>query len=216
MSEELIVIRQDKVDNLGPWIWLKHDLVTFPIIKNEWERLHKPAISKYCNNKRIILQAGGNCGMYPKLLSKYFNIVYTLEPDPLNYFCLVNNCSETNIIKIQGGLMNEHGMLAIKHVEPHNVGMHQVEFNDQGFVPAFKIDDFKFSVLDAINLDVEGMEFKALIGGTATIEKHKPIIFLENGDTSEIKDMLSGLGYEIMEQHQVDPGRTEVVWKYTG
>lgn len=213
---EIIVIREEKVDDIGPWVWLKQDVVTFPIIKGEWERIHKNSILKYCDERRMILQAGGNCGMYPKLLSKMFNLVYTLEPDPLNFFCLTSNCPETNVIKIQGGLMNDHGMLAIQHVEPQNVGMHKVMFHNQGFIPSFRIDDFKFPMLDAINLDVEEMEFNALIGGAATIEKHKPILFLENGDTDEIKDMLTGIGYEIIEQHQVDPGRTEVIWKYTG
>ena len=97
---EIIVIREEKVDDIGPWVWLKQDVVTFPIIKGEWERIHKNSILKYCDERRMILQAGGNCGMYPKLLSKMFNLVYTLEPDPLNFFCLTSNCPETNVIKI--------------------------------------------------------------------------------------------------------------------
>ena len=42
------------------------------------------------------------------------------------------------------------------------------------------LDDFEFSELDLIYLDVEGWEGKILSGGSETIRKHRPTIVAEH------------------------------------
>ena len=45
------------------------------------------------NKRKLIIQAGGNAGLYPKLYSTMFEKVITFEPDHRWFVCLINNCS---------------------------------------------------------------------------------------------------------------------------
>lgn len=65
-------------------------------------------LEPFLDNKRVMVQAGGNCGMHVHKFVEHFDTIYTFEPDPLNFFCLVNNLPYTNVIKIQGCLSDEN------------------------------------------------------------------------------------------------------------
>jgi hypothetical protein len=56
------------------------------------------------------------------------------------------------------------------------------------------VDNFTFSNLTLIQLDIEGFELNALKGAKSTIAKHRPIIAIEdnNGNCSEF---LSNVDY---------------------
>ncbi len=40
----------------------------------------------------VAVQAGGNCGLWPRELGQKFETVYTFEPDPVNFRCLCTTC----------------------------------------------------------------------------------------------------------------------------
>ncbi len=50
-----------------------------------------------CRSKDAIIQAGGNCGIFPRYLAGVFKRVYTFEPDADNFLCLNMNAKEKNI-----------------------------------------------------------------------------------------------------------------------
>ena len=81
------VMINKKIGNTEEWLWPASDKEAFQILESEWPALEK-AINFYVPNLRVDFQAGGNCGMYPKLISEKAQIVYTAEPDPTNFFCL--------------------------------------------------------------------------------------------------------------------------------
>ena len=45
--------------------------------------------------------------------------------------------------------------------------------------PCHKVDEFNFTDIDYIKIDVEGFEKKVLIGAKETILKYKPLIVIE-------------------------------------
>lgn len=150
-----------------------------------------------------MVQAGGNCGLYPRLLADIFDSVYTFEPDPLNFFCLANNCQKDNIFKFQAALGDKHAMVQVNRLSMGNVGMHKVSENPAARVPQFTIDDLDLSSFDLLMLDIEGYELNALRGGIKSIEKFKPTIVVENNNKS-IVDLLSPLGYRETEKSMMD------------
>ncbi len=97
----------------GEWLWPREDILTWEFFhKNEraaWSDgsaniIHFPnEIIKLLpqNKRKLIIQAGGNAGLYPKLYSTMFEKVITFEPDHRWFVCLINNCPETNIFKFQ-------------------------------------------------------------------------------------------------------------------
>lgn len=186
------VIYDDEVDGLGPWIWPKSDRQTYSIIKSEWEQIGKVWV-ELCKEKNVVVQAGGNCGMYPRLFAQHFERVYTFEPDPLNFNCLVSNCQLDHVYKYHAALGDTHEMVKLDRSVTENVGM--VKVSDEGtyLVPTLMIDDFNLDACDLMQLDVECYELNVLRGAKNTIARHKPIISTENGN-DEILEYLKTFG----------------------
>jgi hypothetical protein len=53
-------------------------------------------------------------------------------------------------------------------------------------------------------LDIENAEHDALIGAEQTINKFKPTIILENGETQKILELMASKDYVIAEKVQYD------------
>lgn len=197
------VVRDESVDGISRWLWPQDDHGAWTGPKDDWEQSHKDKILKYVNNFDIVVQAGGNCGMYPRLLSDMFKVVYTFEPEPLNFFCLVNNCQKSNIIKLNAALGDKHSMIRVLLHDNSNVGMHTVEENETCFIPQLMIDDLHLFKCDLIMLDIEGYEIHALKGAEKTIKNFKPVIFCER-PTDNIMEYLSGFGYSPVDISKMD------------
>ena len=56
-----------------------------------------------------------------------------------------------------------------------------------------KLDDFNFSPV-FIKIDVQGLEEKVLCGGLSTLQRHRPLLLIE--DAHHLIEMLSDLGYQ--------------------
>jgi FkbM family methyltransferase len=64
-------------------------------------------------------------------------------------------------------------------------------------IETVRIDDREFDNLKLLKIDVEGMENKVLAGATATIDRHRPLIFVEYGKTdfTALLQFLRGKNY---------------------
>jgi FkbM family methyltransferase len=180
--------------------WIKQDLVTFDIIVNDYNQTIQPALDilreKKILGSRAIVQAGGHCGVYPMLFTNYFKMIFTFEPNALNFHCLVDNCQGENIIKLNLALGKEPGRVRSVVVNPINTGMNRViDAGDaEYYVPIIPLDSLGLTDIDMIELDLEELEYDALVGARQTIERNKPVLMIENA-TDQIKEYLSELGY---------------------
>lgn len=196
-------VRNDSIDGCENWVWPVGDNGAWEGPRTDWINHHKNNIIKYVKNWDVVVQAGGCCGMYPRLLSNMFKRVYTFEPDPLNFHCLVNNCQKDNIFKFNSGLGNTHTRIQVKKHSIDNVGMHTVSPTEDAYTLQFRVDDLELEHLDLLMLDVEGYEFHIITGAMNSIEKFKPVIFAENGG-QQILDAISHLGYRIVDKSVAD------------
>ena len=66
-------------------------------------------------------------------------------------------------------------------------------------VQMLRIDSLALRRVDLIKLDVEGMELEASVGAAATIERCKPILYIEviKVDSAAVEDMLTRCGYVV-------------------
>lgn len=166
----------------------------------------------YVKTKGVCVQAGGNVGVWPKKLSKIFDVVYTFEPDVENFQCLVTNVPEPNVVKFQAALGKSHEMVQVTAPEgPENCGAYQVI--QGGYIPTLKIDDLNLPRCDLIYLDIEGFEYFAIEGGLETIQKFKPVIAYEDkplmGENygiavGELRYFLEDFGYKLEKQFHRD------------
>jgi len=160
------------------WVWPKTDVSCWKFIQ-QYPDLPQ-TISALVKNKQVVVQAGGNCGFYPKQYAKLFKTVYTFEPEWLNFYCLSLNVNEPNVIKNQSCLGNTHGLVDLT-VKEKNRGKNYV--SGPGICPTYRIDDLNLPVCDLIHLDIEGYEYYALQGAEQTIARCRPVIVIEMWDT---------------------------------
>lgn len=203
--------RTDVIDGLSPWTAydIKKDENTWGIIIAEWNNIFKKLISKHAVDLSCVIQAGGHQGMYARLLSDMFDLVYTFEPHPVNFHCLVQNCQKSNIVKMQSALGNECGTIVLEEVSTS--GQHRVVHNRHALypiqvlnrytVPVLTIDSLNVSSCGLIMLDTENFEVPIIEGAIKTIEKFKPPIIVEKNhfpqNNQRVAELLEPFGYKL-------------------
>jgi FkbM family methyltransferase len=200
LFNDKVRVREESVDGVSHWMWPKTDTGAWDGPSAEWVNSHKDGYLKFCKKFDVVVQAGGNCGLYPMLFSQYFSRVYTFEPDPLNFHCLVNNCQKPNIFKFNAALGEMNKLLHIYNGNEGNVGCHTVGDDPnryttlQSFIPTMTIDQLALDHCDLIQLDCEGYEPNIIVGAMDTISRFKPVISLETANR-ETDAILIEFGY---------------------
>lgn len=147
------------------------------------------SIYQHCRGFKVAVQAGGHCGVWAEAMGRRFGAVYTFEPDPMNFRCLCANAPAENVFKFNAALDTvHHGVDLLRR--PENTGAHRID--GAGAIPALMIDDLNLSACDLICLDVEGYEMRALYGAQNTIERHRPVIVIEDKGCSEAYGVKAG------------------------
>lgn len=167
-----------------------------------------PFFLSMVKGRDCVIQAGGAMGLYPLALADHFQEILTFEPDPGNWHCLQANLEARDSLRrvraYQLALGERRGCGAIDKPVPENMGANRV-VPGEGPVTIYNLDRFMMiGPVDAIWLDIEGMELAALKGAERTIREHSPLIVTEetgNGSRygvgeTDIEDYLETLGYE--------------------
>jgi len=166
-------------------------------------------VMKYVQDTSVCVQAGGACGLWPYRLAQLFEEVYTFEPQPENFACLLANTEDfDNIVAYHAPLTNDHQTYSIHNdiVERENWGAGYVVKDPKG-LEAMRIDELDLESCGLIQLDVEGYELQALMGAAETIYAHDPVIVLEEkplnhmaGDPARARKWLENeFGYKLVE-----------------
>jgi len=186
---------------------------TFDVVKRDWVNVFNQIIIDNITHKGVVVQAGGWQGMYPFLLSNMFDTVYTFEPDPVNFHCLVNNCQRSNIIKFQAALGSEckvdtfevvrGGKYATGQGRIKHQGSYDENFDVQEIqVQTLTIDSLDLQQCNLIMSDTEGWGLELLRGASNTIRKFLPVIILEKYHLTEVTEkevlFLKGFGYRCV------------------
>ena len=198
--------RGQQIDGLGPWNWFREDNGAWDGPVDDWVNSHKAAYERHVKDWSVVVQAGGNLGLYPRLLSQMFGVVYTFEPDPINFYFLVQNCQVDNIIKLQAAVGYDRNPVMVQRVSMQNVGMHQVVETEKAAIPQLRIDDLNLKKCGLIALDIEGYEIHALRGAEETIQRCKPVIATER-PTAEVLAFMQRMGYVQAQESKMD-----VIW----
>lgn len=200
------------IETWGPtgWHWPIEDTGLWEGPRDDWQHKFRPWIDKHVSGRNTVVQAGGGCGMYPRLLSGMFASVFTFEPDQQNFYFLNLNCLEPNIRKFNCALGHRHGNVTFYPPGASNRGCGNIKRDleidiepIEGNTPFLMVDDFVFKELDLLFLDIENSEYYALVGSINTIMKHKPVIICESA-TANVQNFLMDLGYVVAENQGAD------------
>jgi FkbM family methyltransferase len=171
-----------------------------------WKVAHSDAgslgqIYKHCRSFDVAVQAGGCCGLWPLNLSLQFRLVYTFEPDAVNFRCLCHNAPAENVFKFNAALGGKHISVDLER-RSDNIGAHKI--GGEGDIPTLRIDDLALRACDLICLDIEGHELNALMGAQETIAEFLPTIVVEDKGVlipaGRVVSWLSAFGYSVAEK----------------
>lgn len=131
---------------------------------------------------RVVVQAGGHVGIWPRELARHFDHVLTFEPDPALFECLRRNTANLpNVRAYNWALGREIGAATMR--EDAKAGSWAIDAGGTVPVRMATIDSVLGArglvACDAIVLDVEGYELEALRGASATIQRDRPLIHVE-------------------------------------
>ena len=212
-NDSIYEIRKGKQLKEG-WLWPKYDNGCWRHLNKKGYANHPEIISDLCEDKSLVIQAGGNCGVYPKKFAQHFNSVVTFEPNHENFFCLTHNVPEKNVFKFQCFLGNETKPMGIKSNtdanNEYNAGAFQAI--EGGIIPQVTIDSFRLKP-SLIQLDLEGFEGNALQGAKDTILAHKPVVVVETNSSfsdklgwskAKINELMESYGYSIAVEMKLD------------
>jgi FkbM family methyltransferase len=179
--------------------------------------MEKFLYSNFPNSKsETVLDIGANIGNHSIFFAKFFNRVYSFEPNPITYEVLRMNAKYTptdgDIIPLNFGLSDKEGDLPFL-VSNTNMGGSRILLESSDitgagaiFVPvrvADQIDEINNENVSLIKIDVEGHEINALRGAEKILLSKKPSILFEQGvaeiqnGSSLVIEYLSSLGYKF-------------------
>jgi FkbM family methyltransferase len=162
------------------FLWPKNDKHCAAAAFSQLKDLQRAV--NYARKLDVVVQAGGNCGVWAAELAGRFEAVYTFEPDPDNFACLAHNTRHLpNVVKMQAALGDARGPVGLLR-DPSNAGATRV--TGRGLIPTLRIDDLGLRKCDLIYLDIEGKELSALSGARKTIGECKPVVVVEDKGVS--------------------------------
>lgn len=161
------------------------------------------------------IDCGACYGFWTYLLHPYFKKVYAFELADIHRQCLVKNMAALNINNfelfpfglgdktIKSFVGNDKWAIDKFGYAAFNA---KVVEDKNGNENVRTLDSFNLKNISFIKIDVEGYELNLLKGALNTIEKNKPLIFIEKKITNydDLKNFLYDLNYDIIEEFEKD------------
>ncbi len=208
--------------------------MTYPVEREMLVSWYEPdavaVIDSLVQEGDVCLDLGANVGALTMAIARRVGQsgkVYAFEPGPVTYPRLVHNLEmnpsiRQRVVPLQLGVADRAGVLYWQE-EEDNRGNASLLGMRGSRVDVVSVDEHfdrtALARLDFVKIDVEGMEHEVLVGGRRTLERHRPVIYLETlrefnstrgFDVGErIEQTLRGMGYSL---YRVRPnGRLDAV-----
>ncbi len=158
----------------------------------------------------IVLDIGANIGSHTLYFSKAVGqkgLVLAFEPQRIIFQTLCANMALNSILNVQccNVAVGEIPGSIIVPILNYNVennfgGLNLGTFESGEQVQVVPIDSLNLPRCNFLKIDVEGMEINVLKGAKKTIQKHKPLLYVEDDkeeNSSVLVEYISSLGYKM-------------------
>jgi FkbM family methyltransferase len=186
----------------------------------EWAEAEVHLFGQIVRPGDVVLEAGANMGAHTVALSRLSGPdgqVHAFEPLGQTHQLLcanlvINGCVNTRTYQSALGATSGHiGMSEPDPGLPNNFGGASLHVRAEHMrpVPMQTIDSLGLRRLDLLKADIEGYEFEMLKGAGATLDRCRPVVFIESvnpytGDCSAaLRDYFVGRGYRCW--HYITP-----------
>jgi FkbM family methyltransferase len=180
------------------------------------DKMFEPVMSDI-KAAKVILDIGANIGSTAMYFSKVNNSakIFAFEPHPHTFKRASENLNRNqfrNINLVNLGLGNKKETLQLFEVNEKNPGMNRILQGNESFphvtIEVDTLDNFsranEVTTIGFIKIDVEGFEYNVIEGGTETLKKDLPTLFIELDDSNlrengrsakELMQLLKTIGY---------------------
>jgi|CZKU01.1.fsa_nt_gi FkbM family methyltransferase len=151
----------------------------------------------------VVVDAGANIGTHTVFFAKAVDdqgLVVAFEPQRLVFQNLCKNVALNGLRNVQcvmAAVGDARGRLTFPAIDPgrsFNFGAVKASADGAGeTVDVIPIDELDLQRCDLIKVDVEGMEAKAIAGATQTIERCRPVLYLENDTVERSRGVLEAV-----------------------
>lgn len=157
----------------------------------------------------IVVEAGANIGSHTLFFAKHLSAgaVYAIEAQRLAFQTLCGNMainSISNAICFWSAAGATTGSITVPVVDystPNNFGGLNLYGHASGDrVPLLMIDNLQLPRCELIKADVEGMEEEVLRGASKTIERFRPVLYLESDREDKrlsLFQLIRSMGYRL-------------------
>jgi len=162
----------------------------------------------------IALDVGANIGCHTVVMAKQVGnkgVVVAIEPQRLIFQLLSANMALnglTNVWCLQKAVTEDARKISVPDLDPRmeanfgGVGLQEMQGSE--LTESIRIDDLQLEHCRLIKLDVEGMEIEALRSASDTIERLRPILYVENDreeNSDELFALITSFGYQRIYWH---------------
>ena len=158
----------------------------------------------------VVLDVGANVGAHTLFFARQVGPggrVLAFEPQRVVFQTLCANMAlnhVTNVWCFPNAVGAEPGEIVVPWLDYHQVnnfgGLSLGASVPGDRVPVVTVDGFNLSRCDFVKIDVEGMEQTVLRGAAKTLDRFKPILYVENDREDRSADLIrliDGLGYAM-------------------
>ncbi len=186
------------------FVYFFNDQITKEIdIHGVYEKDEINILSKIIKKNSIIIDIGANIGNHSIAFSKIAKEIYSFEAHPKTFEILKFNCQNYKKIKIYNiGISDKKGFLFFTKNKTYNVGGKQLRKKGAVKSKINKLDNLikLKKKIELIKIDIEGHEYKALLGMKNLLKNNDSKLFIEFYSDSieerrKIISFLLNLGY---------------------
>ena len=155
----------------------------------------------------IVVDVGAFVGDTASVFAQHGAQVYAFEPFLDAFVCLLYNTRKLNVECFNVPVGNGERVQFVYECPGPNYGMRHVrEALDSSCIVTTKIDSLALPACKLMKIDCEGAEIPTLLGARKTIEKYRPLLFVEmfegglkqRGYTpAQLEETIRGLGYSL-------------------
>jgi FkbM family methyltransferase len=171
-------------------------------------------LSHWVQPGQTIIDVGANIGTHSVFFSHQVGSdgnVVALEVQPEIFDVLkqnlkLNNCNNMNVLNLAGGAaIGELELLELDYGRDGNFGAYSFCIDDIGrylpvnprarqtLIPVIPLDNLDLEICHLLKVDAEGMELEILTGAAQLVEKHRPILYLENNNRESSSALIEQL-----------------------
>jgi FkbM family methyltransferase len=179
----------------------------------------REALSKF-EGGRVAIDGGANVGAYTRIMLDRFETIYAFEPAPDTFAALERNLQDwgvsDRVYAYQAALSDRKESVSLRARPGRRSVTRRVV--GSGDIPAMPIDDLQLEALDFVKLDLEGYEYRALLGARETLLRTRPYVLFEDkehkaelyGAAQGAHEFLESLGARLIAR----VGKLQIDWLY--